>query len=196
MADGAAWAGAGGPLAEKPVLVVLAHPRLESSRVNQTLAKAAALVEGVTLHDLYETYPDYQIDVRREQKTLVEHGAIVLQFPFYWYSTPALLKEWLDLVWLHGFAYGEKGVRLRGKTMMVAVSTGGAAEAYTPDGLHGWTMAEFLRPMERTAGLCGMHWADPHLTHDAPDLCDNGVGEAAQGYRDRLRALATQGAGG
>jgi glutathione-regulated potassium-efflux system ancillary protein KefG len=60
--------------------------------------------------DLYETYPDFAIDIEAEQeKLLTAHDVIALQFPLYWYSTPALLKEWLDLVWLHGFAYGEDG---------------------------------------------------------------------------------------
>ncbi len=191
MADGSAWSGEpGGPL--KPVLVVLAHPRLEASRVNRSLADAARGIEGVTLHDLYETYPAYHIDVRREQKLLVEHAAVVMQFPMYWYSTPALLKEWIDLVWLHGFAYGEKGVRLRGKTLMVACSTGGDAHAYTAEGHHGWTLAEFLRPLQRTAGLCGMPWAEPHPTHDAPDLCEDGCNRAADAYADRLRALVAE----
>ena len=44
-----------------------------------------------------------------EQQRLADHDLIVLQFPLYWYTGPALLKEWLDLVWLQGFAYGESG---------------------------------------------------------------------------------------
>ena len=47
------------------VLVLLAHPVLERSRVNRRLADAAAKVAGVTVHDLYEIYPRLAIDARR-----------------------------------------------------------------------------------------------------------------------------------
>ena len=63
-------------------------------------------MEGVRLHDLYEAYPDFLIDVEAEQALLLEHDVIVFQHPVYWYSSPAILKEWQDLVLEHGFAYG------------------------------------------------------------------------------------------
>ena len=74
------------------------------------------------MHDLYEAYPDFDIDVRREQELLAAHEVIVLQHPFYWYSAPALLKEWQDLVLEHGWAYGSGGTALRGKALLSAPS--------------------------------------------------------------------------
>jgi glutathione-regulated potassium-efflux system ancillary protein KefG len=91
----------------------------------------------------------------------VAHDVIALQFPFYWYSMPALLKEWLDLVWLHGFAYGKTGHALRGKRLFVATTTGGGQRALSPEGGNRFTMDEFLRPLEQTAYLCGMVWESP-----------------------------------
>jgi len=61
-----------------------------------TLAKR----QDVTIHPLYEAYPDWSIDVTREHELLLAHDRIVLQFPFYWYSSPPLLKKWLDFVLL------------------------------------------------------------------------------------------------
>ena len=52
---------------------------------------------------------------KREQELLLQHKIIVWQHPFYWYSSPALLKEWIDLVLEHGWAYGRKGDMLKGK---------------------------------------------------------------------------------
>ena len=78
------------------VLVLFAHPAVQKSRLNVRLAAAACGLPGVTFHDLYETYPDFNIDVPAEQARLEAHEVIVLQHPFYWYSGPALLKEWLD----------------------------------------------------------------------------------------------------
>jgi len=65
------------------ILVLFAHPAIQKSRVNRRLAAAARGVEGVTVHDLYETYPDFDIDVPREQSLLVLHDIVVLQHPFY-----------------------------------------------------------------------------------------------------------------
>lgn len=89
-------------------LVLLAHPHLDRSRVNAALAAVARESPGVLVHDLYAAYPDGGIDVGREQRLLGEHDLIVLQFPFYWYSVPPFLKQWLDEVLLEGYAYGEE----------------------------------------------------------------------------------------
>ncbi len=93
------------------ILILFAHPALEKSRVNRQLIRSIHGLDGVTIHDLYETYPDFNIQVKAEQDLLLAHDIIVFHHPFYWYSSPALLKEWQDLVLEYGFAYGE-GERL------------------------------------------------------------------------------------
>ncbi len=165
------------------LLLILAHPSYERSRANRLLFDSVGTPGGVTLHDLYETYPDFTISVRREQALLAAHHTITLQFPLYWYAMPALLKEWFDLVWLHGFAYGTEGARLAGKTLFCVITTGGDTASYGPGGDHGHTMAEFLRPLERTAHLCRMVWEPPLVVH--ADLLDNAAGI----YLERLQTL-------
>lgn len=171
------------------VLLVLAHPALERSRANRAMAKAVKGLPGVTFHDLYEVYPDFVIDVEVEQQRLVSHEVIALQFPLYWYSTPALLKEWLDLVWLHGFAYGKTGDRLRGKRMFVACTTGGAQDLYKAEGGNRFSMEEFLRPLEQTAYLCGMTWESPFVAHSASICDDGGLAARTAAYRNRIVGL-------
>lgn len=173
------------------VLLVFAHPALERSRANAVLADAAKGAPGVAFHDLYETYPDFVIDVEAEQRRLLDHQVIALLFPFYWYSTPALVKEWLDLVWLHGFAYGKGGDKLAGKQLFVACTTGGPAQAYHPLGANRFGMEEFLRPLEQTAALCGMAWENPYVVHGARLKTDEQIAGEARGYRARLEGLAT-----
>jgi glutathione-regulated potassium-efflux system ancillary protein KefG len=172
-------------------LLVVAHPALHRSRANAALLDAARARREITLHDLYETYADFLIDVEAEQQRLLDHHLIILQFPMYWYSTPALLKEWLDMVWLHGFAYGREGTRLRGKTLLVAVTAGGEAQAYHPEGVNRFSMTEFLRPLEQTAHLCGLTWAEPFIVHDSIQMDDDGRRAAAAAYADRLAAAIT-----
>jgi glutathione-regulated potassium-efflux system ancillary protein KefG len=171
------------------LLVVLAHPALERSRANRAMAAAAAALPGVTVHDLYDTYPDLLIDVEAEQKRLVSHRNIVLQFPLYWYSTPALLKAWIDEVWLHGFAYGSGGVALQDKTLLVACSAGSPVKDYRPDGAHYYSTGEFLRPLERTAALCRMRWADPFVLHESRLAPSARLGDEVERYVAALRTL-------
>jgi glutathione-regulated potassium-efflux system ancillary protein KefG len=171
------------------VLLALAHPALERSRANRALAKAAKGLEGVTFHDLYETYPDFAIDIEAEQEKLLAHDVVAVQFPLYWYSTPALLKEWFDLVWLHGFAYGIEGNALAGKRLFAACTTGGAAKAYHAHGYNRFSMDEVLRPLEQTAYLCGMVWETPFVVHGAATKDDEELKAEAQRYRARIASL-------
>ena len=107
---------------KRRILVLFAHPALEKSRVNRVLVRYVENLDGVTLHDLYEAYPDLAIDVRAEQRLLVGHDVIVWQHPLFWFSTPAICKEWQDLVLEHGWAYGKSGKALHGKSMFSAIS--------------------------------------------------------------------------
>jgi glutathione-regulated potassium-efflux system ancillary protein KefG len=149
------------------ILILFAHPVLERSRVNRRLLAAAREISGVTIHDLYEVYPTLDIDAKREQKLLIDHDVIVFQHPFYWYSTPAILKEWQDLVLEHGWAYGHGGTALRGKITLNAMTTGGPESAYHHGGYNRFTIRELLAPWDQTAHLCGMRFLAPFTVHAA-----------------------------
>ena len=108
------------------ILNLVFHPNLENSRNNNTWKKQLDESGKVTLsRDLYSEYPDFQIDVEKEQELLTQHDRIIMQFPFYWYSMPPLLKKWLDDVLTYNFAYGPKGKALEGKDLQLIVSVGG-----------------------------------------------------------------------
>jgi glutathione-regulated potassium-efflux system ancillary protein KefG len=171
------------------VLVLFAHPALERSRAGKALADAAAAVPGVTLHDLYEVSPDLDVDVPREQELLAAHDVLVLQHPFYWYSVPALVKEWFDLVLTLGWAYGPGGDRLRGKRFLSAITCGGPREAYTRKGEHRYTIRELLAPVEQTARFCGMQWLGPFVVHGAHQLDGTALAQHAVDYRRLLEAV-------
>lgn len=167
-------------------LLVFSHPALERTRLNWAMAETARDVPAVTFHDLYETYPDFAVDVPGEQARLADHELIVLQFPLYWYTGPALLKEWLDLVWLKGFAYGPNGGRLAGKTLACAVSTGARAQVFRCSGEDQHSASEFLRPFERMAEVCGMRWMKPFAIHGATVRTERDLRLQTERYRKRL----------
>ena len=171
------------------ILILFAHPAFQKSRANQPLVEAVRDLEGVTFHDLYEAYPDFNIDVAREQALLLEHHIIVLQHPFYWYSVPALIKEWQDLVLEHGFAYGDGGTALEGKMLMTAITTGGGLEAYRRDGLNRFSIREFLIPFEQTAGLCGMRFLPPFVVHGVHGLDEAAMRESGARYSSAIAHL-------
>jgi len=175
-----------------PVLILFAHPALEKSRVNRVLIRDVRDIRGVTLHDLYEAYPDFDIDVRREQQLLLDHDIIVFQHPLFWYSTPAILKEWQDLVLEHGWAYGREGTALRGKTFVSAITTGGRETAYQRDGYNRFTIQELLAPLEQTARLCGMDVLPSFVVHGTHGMTEEEIQRHANDWRRTLEALRDQ----
>ncbi len=114
---------------------------------------------------------------------------VVFQHPFYWYSTPAILKEWQDLVLEHGWAYGHDGHALEGKTLLNVVSTGAPEESYSQDGANRFTMRQLLAPIEQTARLCGMDFLPPFVVHGTHALTRDGIDREAADYRRLLEAL-------
>lgn len=171
------------------ILVQFAHPALEKSRTQMALLNEISKLEHVTINDLYERYPDFYIDIKREQKLLLEHDIIVFQHPFYWYSTPPILKQWEDLVLEHGWAYGKNGTKLFGKYWMHAISSGGPNHVYQKDGANRFTVAEFLRPFEQTAFLCKMKWLPPFLVQGTHRLSDAELDAFSNDYRRLLELL-------
>jgi glutathione-regulated potassium-efflux system ancillary protein KefG len=172
------------------ILVLFAHPVLERSRVNRRLLSAVRDISGVTVHDLYDAYPTLYIDAKREQRLLLDHDVIVFQHPFYWYSTPAILKEWQDLVLEHGWAYGRGGTQLRGKITFNAITTGGPEAAYHRGGYNRFTIRELLAPWDQTAHLCGMRFLAPFTVHAALRVVgEDDVAQAREAYRQLIEAL-------
>lgn len=170
------------------ILVVLAHPALEKSHVNRPMADAAANVPNVTVHDLYEHYPDFYIDKAAEQALIVKHDVIVLQHPLYWYSVPALMKEWLDIVFEHGFAYGRDGKGLQGRTMMNAW-TGGSAETDFFDAEGQPMVPQLMRPFECTAAYCGMHYLPPLCHYATGEMTAPQIDESCARFVSLLQRL-------
>lgn len=173
----------------KQILVLFAHPVLHKSRVNKKLLSAIEDIEGITFHDLYENYPDFHIEVKREQDLLLSHDIIVWQHPFYWYGSPAILKEWIDLVLEHGFAFGRTGKALQGKKVLTAITSGGRKEAYQAGGFNQFTIRQLLAPFEQTVRLCNMEYLPPFVVHGTHLLNDDDIDTAAQNYRTLLISL-------
>ncbi|AMP02859.1 NAD(P)H-dependent oxidoreductase [Collimonas pratensis] len=168
------------------ILILYAHPTPHHSRVNRRLAQAAAKLQNVKVHDLYELYPDFHIPVRREQALLQEADLIVFQHPVQWYSMPALLKQWVDSVFTPGWAYGPGGDALRGKDFWLVATLGGSERSYQPEGHNQRPFSAFLPPYQQTAELCGMRWLPPHLLFGAHQVNQQALAAYIDTYKKRL----------
>ncbi len=181
--------GSNGDLDTGRVLILFAHPRFEKSRVNRSLLRALPASGDITLHDLYELYPDYNIDVEAEKELLLTHDILIWYHPFYIYSAPAILKQWLDLVLEYGWAHGAGGDFLKDKTAFNVITTGGTRETYRGDGFNRFTIREFLRPFEQTARLCKMIYLPPFAVQGTYRLTDEELARHAGDYAFLLRQL-------
>lgn len=159
--------------------------------MNKALLAAVEGIEGVTVNDLYACYPDFLIDVKREQLLCENNDIIIFQHPFYWYSTPSIVKEWLDLVLQYGWAYGSKGKALQGKLSFQAITAGGGDGTYQKDGYNQFTIRELTSPFQATANLCGMQWLPPFVALGIHrGLADEQVQTYAGDYQRAVLALS------
>jgi glutathione-regulated potassium-efflux system ancillary protein KefF len=116
----------------------------------------------------------------------MEADLIVFQHPIQWYSMPSLMKEWVDVVLAHGWAYGPGGTALQGKGFWLVATTGGSVESYHTSGYHRYDFSAFLPPFEQTAILCGMRWLPPLILHGAHQVGQDLIDAHVETYRQRL----------
>lgn len=172
------------------IMVICAHPHLNESRANRALSLALKEHSDVLFRDLYREYPDWSIQAEREQSLLLEHDRIVLQFPFYWYSCPPLLKKWFDDVLMSGWAYGPGGDHLKGKEFMIATTAGGTNASYRSGGDNFFTVDELLRPIQRTLTRCSGIFLPPFVVYNANRIADTDLAQEAKLYADYIREPA------
>ena len=147
------------------ILFIVVHPDLSVSRANRQITEAVSDIPGLRVHDLYAACPDFRIDVEREQGLLRAADLVVFQFPLYWYSSPALLKLWEDLVLTPGFAYGSTGTALHGKSFLLSTTLGSDAEEYQGDS----SVENALVPLRRSFEYCGMSYLGTRVLYDIGD---------------------------
>ncbi len=171
------------------VLIVFTHPRFEKSLNQRLLVKQIPVSGEITFHDLYEHYPGFDIAMEAEQRLLTEHDVIIWQHPFYWYSAPALMKQWIDIVLDFGWAYGPGGTALTGKYALNVITAGGPRQAYSKEGYNRFAIRELISPFDQTAALCRMTYLPPFVLHGTHRLSAEEGKSAASDYRFLLETL-------
>ncbi len=164
-------------------LVILGHPTFANSIANKLIVERLEKEEDVTIRNLHDLYPDMKIDVEAEQKALREADTIVMQFPFYWYSVPGILKQWQDDVLQYGFAYGSTGDALKGKRLILSFTIGGGAEMYKQGAPNLYEIDDFMKPYHALANLCQMKMEPLVFTHGC--IFIPGVWGTAEGVKEK-----------
>jgi putative NADPH-quinone reductase len=146
----------------KKVTIIFAHPYFEQSVANkEIISYLKDENKRYEVRNLSEMYPDFKIDIKKEQEAITQSDVIVMQFPLIWYNVPAIIKQWMDMTLEHGFAFGTGGDKLKGKHFILSFTIGGKEESYNPLGYNHFRIEEFLKMFEQTAYLSGMHYENP-----------------------------------
>lgn len=172
------------------ILILFGHPAFQRSKVNKVLVDGLENMNGVTFRDLYETYPEMDIDIDVEQELAQEHDCIVFMHPMYWYSSPAIFKEWQDLVLEYGWAYGSEGKALKGKYFFNSLTTGAACLAFNPGEFQEHTVPEFLLPFRQMAKLCSMNPLPPFVVYGTHTTTDAKLRQAQKDFHKVIQLLS------
>ena len=164
-------------------LVILVHPDMENSRINKSWKEELEKYpDKITIHELYKKYPDWNIDIKKEQELILKHDNIIFEFPLYWYSSPPILKKWLDDVLSFNWAYGNE-YRLKGKNIGFAVSVGGSETEYSKTGSVKFSMNEILIPFEATVEYIKANLISHYILFDATEsLSEEKLLESTKNY--------------
>ncbi len=147
------------------ILVIMAHPNMDESIFNTYIRKELEGAKNVMYKDLTSLYRDSKIDVKQEQKDLLEATKIVFQFPMQWYSSPSILKQYVDEVFEYDYAYNidENGVfqalKLKEKEFQLLVTVGSRENSFTGEGR--LSVKECLNAYSYTAKMLGMKEIEP-----------------------------------
>ncbi|WP_028603872.1 NAD(P)H-dependent oxidoreductase [Ottowia thiooxydans] len=137
-------------------------------------------------------------DVVEEQRKILAANAVILIFPLWWYSMPAIMKGWVDRVWAFGLAYGYRGAGntyrygeggFAGKRALLGVSVGGSAQDYSPRGING-PLEQLLFPITHgTLFFPGMQVLPTFAVYGTAGLEAKGMAEATMAWRSRVERL-------
>jgi len=133
-------------------------------------------------------------DIQQELDKLLWADLLILNFPIFWFSTPAMLKGWIDRVLVSGVCYGGKRFYdqggLSGKKALVTVTLGGREHMFGDGAIHG-PLEDMLRPILRgTLAYVGFDVLQPFVAWHVPYISDEARQEFLTNYQQRLEHVS------
>ncbi|MHC8393403.1 NAD(P)H-dependent oxidoreductase [Pseudomonas sp. LB3P93] len=135
-------------------------------------------------------------DIQQELDKLLWADLLILNFPIFWFSTPAILKGWIDRVLVSGICYGGKRFYdqggLSGKKALVSITLGGREHMFGDGAIHG-PLEDMLRPILRgTLAYVGFDVLEPFVAWHVPYISDVARKDFLQSYQQRLERLSDE----
>ncbi len=134
--------------------------------------------------------PDIAIEISKLQKA----DLLILNFPLFWFSVPAIMKGWIDRVLISGVCYG--GMRfydqggLKGKKALVTLTLGGREHMFGEKAIHGELVDGMLRPLLRgTLAYVGLEVLPPFIGYHVPYISQEAREQMLVDYKHYLANL-------
>jgi NAD(P)H dehydrogenase (quinone) len=132
-------------------------------------------------------------DIKAEIEKVEAADLLVINFPLYWFSVPAILKGWIDRVFVSGKFYGGRRIYAKGgmtgKKVLVSVTTGGREDMLSCKGIHG-DINEILKPLlQGSLGYVGMDVFEPFHAFHIPYISAEARAELLDKWRSELASL-------
>lgn len=135
-------------------------------------------------------------DIRAEVDKVLACDLLILNFPIYWFSLPAMLKGWMDRVFVSGVFYGGKRIYdrggMRGRRALVAASLGGREHMFGPQALHGDLNGMLRHVLQGSLGYVGFDVLEPFYAHHVPYLPEAERAAILDRWRATLGALESR----
>ncbi len=150
-------------------IIIYGHTNPEQSNANKALLNLANK-DNIDVLTLIEKYPDGNFDIAKEQDRLLKYDQIILQFPFYWYNAPYIMKKYVDDIFIAGYAFkGALPGELKNKILKIAITAGASHASYVPGGYNNEHPTTFLKPFAQMADKMGMMYKPAFIAYDSMD---------------------------
>lgn len=139
---------------------------------------------------------DLLSDINYEIKKIKWADLIIFQFPIWWFSMPAIMKGWVDRVFVNGDIYAggkwySNGV-LRGKKALISMTTGGPESAFAPNGMNGY-MKDILFPITHGVfSFTGMDALEPYIVYGPAYMTQEERTLVLDNYKKELGEIETR----
>ncbi|MBF0362570.1 MAG: NAD(P)H-dependent oxidoreductase [Oligoflexia bacterium] len=162
-------------------LIVYAHPNPKSftAAIANTVAEQIKINGGeIKIKDLYRSGfnpimsgSDLQSifsgnipeDIKREQNDVAWANRLIMVYPIWWLDKPALLKGWIDRVFVYGFAYTINKTGIEGllkHDMALTIQLAGSPQAAYESKNWNWALTPSLT--DRAFDFCGIKNSKVH----------------------------------
>jgi NAD(P)H dehydrogenase (quinone) len=135
-------------------------------------------------------------DLQAEMDKVAKADIIIIHFPLWWGSPPAILKGWFERVFAMGFAWNSnsrysKGL-LKGKKILLTVSVGDPESYYSAEGMHRATVEQHLYSLtHNTLAFCGLDVFKPYVVSNVTAADQDELEAKIEAYRLLLQSIQT-----